>query len=105
MKTSEYTRTPIHIPAPLRSYTGGRSTIEVKGGSVGEALEDLTHQFPALKQHLFDEEGILRLFVNIYLNDEDIRYLRHTSTELSAEDELSIVPSIAGGCPGNPTIF
>lgn len=99
MKTSEYTNTPIHIPAPLRSYTGGQSIINVNGGSVEEALNDLVHQFPALKQHLFNEEGTLRTFVNIYLNDDDIRYLRQTSTELSEDDELTIVPSIAGGCP------
>ncbi len=99
MTTSEYTQTPIHIPAPLRSYTGGQSTINVKGESVGEALDSLTLQYPGLRHHLFDEDGSLRTFVNIYLNDEDIRYLRHTSTELSEDDELSIVPSIAGGCP------
>ncbi len=97
MTTSKYTRTPIHIPAPLRSYTDGQTTINVQGNSVGDALEDLAHQFPALRHHLFNEEGTLRTFVNIYLNDEDIRYLRHTSTELSEDDELSIVPSIAGG--------
>lgn len=99
MTTSKYTRTPIHIPAPLRSYTDGQTIINVQGNSVGDALDDLTRQFPVLKQHLFDEEGALRTFVNIYLNDEDIRYLGHISTVLSEDDELSIVPSIAGGCP------
>ncbi|TDI72467.1 MAG: molybdopterin-synthase adenylyltransferase MoeB [Bacteroidetes bacterium] len=99
MTTSKYTRTPIHIPAPLRSYTDGQTIIKVQGNSVGDALDDLTRQFPVLKQHLFDEEGALRSFVNIYLNDEDIRYLGHISTLLSEDDELSIVPSIAGGCP------
>lgn len=97
MTTRKNNPTPIHIPAPLRSYTGGQSTINVKGDSVGEALEDLAWQFPSLRHHLFDENGTIRSFVNIYLNDEDIRFLQQTSTILSEEDELSIVPSIAGG--------
>ena len=104
MKPSEYTHTPIHIPAPLRSYAGGQSTLIVKGRSVGEALSDLIRQFPALKQHLFNEEGILRTFVNIYRNDEDIRYLRHTDTKLRENDELTIVPSIAGGGADSGTL-
>lgn len=99
MTTNGTKLTRIHIPAPLRSYTGGQSTINVKGISVGDALEDLAKQYPDLRHHLYDDDGTLRTFVNIYLNDEDIRYLRNTSTKLSEDDELSIVPSIAGGCP------
>ncbi len=103
MKTSEYEHTPIHIPAPLRSYTGGLATVDVNGLSVAEALSDLVHQFPALEPHLFDEEGTLRAFVNIYCNDEDIRYLQSIATKLGKDDELTIVPSIAGGCPDSTT--
>ena len=64
---------------------------------MGEALDDLTRQYPILKKHLYNEEGVLRSFVNIYLNDEDIRYLEGENTPLGADDTLSIVPSIAGG--------
>ena len=96
MKT-ENTQTSVRIPAPLRSYTEGASTVHVAGRSVGDALDDLARRYPALRIHLFDEKGGLRTFVNIYLNDEDIRYLERLATEVGAEDELSIVPSIAGG--------
>jgi molybdopterin converting factor small subunit len=99
MKT-ESTQTSVRIPAPLRSYTQGASTVNVEGRSVGDALDDLARKYPALRRHLFDEKGWLQNFVNIYLNDEDIRYLERLATEVGAEDELSIVPSIAGGSTG-----
>ena len=87
----------ILIPTPLRLYAGNRTSVDVKGGTVGEALNDLVSLHPSLKQHLYDEKGALRSFVNIYRNDDDIRYLERERTELSDGDELSIVPSIAGG--------
>ena len=92
----------IFIPTPLRIYADNRSAVDVKGASVGEALDDLVQRHPALKQHLFDDSGQLRSFVNIYRNDDDIRYLDREQTELSSGDELSIVPSIAGGIEAPP---
>jgi molybdopterin converting factor small subunit len=88
---------PITIPTPLRGYAGGQKTIAVEGGTVGEALSSLTTQYPSLRQHLFAEDGQLRSFVNVYLNDEDVRYLKHVNTPLAESDKLSIVPSVAGG--------
>lgn len=88
----------ITIPTPLRGYAGGQKTIAVEGGTVGEALGALTTQYPNLRPHLFADDGHLRSFVNVYLNDEDVRYLKYVDTPLSAADKLSIVPSVAGGC-------
>lgn len=86
----------IRIPTPLRPYTGGNSSVTVSGTSVGAAVDDLTVQHPKLRQHLFEGDQ-LRSFVNIYLNQEDIRYLDGAETELKQDDTLMIVPSIAGG--------
>src|SRR6266850_6756450 len=87
----------ILIPTPLRQYTGKQDTVQVKGATIGEALGDLTSQHPDLRRNLFNEEGKLRSFVNVYLNDEDIRYLKKDATPVANGDTLSIVPSIAGG--------
>jgi len=89
--------TTIHIPTPLRQYAGKQPTVEVQAGTVGEALTALTTQFPDLRKHLYNEGGKLRAFVNLYLNDEDVRYLQQEQTSLKDSDTLSIVPSIAGG--------
>ena len=86
----------IRIPTPLRPYAGGQSAIAVTGSTVGMALNDLTDQFPDLRQHLFDGPQ-LRSFVNIYLNQEDVRYLQGAETPLKDADTLLIIPSIAGG--------
>jgi molybdopterin converting factor small subunit len=89
----------IHIPTPLRTYTGGKETVEVAGSTVGGALEQLSQDFPVLRNHLFTEDGKLRSFVNVYLNDDDIRYLpAKEETAAAGADELTIIPSIAGGC-------
>jgi molybdopterin converting factor small subunit len=88
---------PVTIPTPLRGYAGGQKTVSVEGATVGEALRTLTTQYPHLRQHLFTDEGQLRSFVNVYLNDEDVRYLKYVDTPLSAADRLAIVPSVAGG--------
>ncbi len=89
----------IHIPTPLRAYTGGEQTVNVPGSTVEEVLQQLTGAYPELKQHLFTGEGKLRSFVNVYLNDDDIRYLPQKEATPAAEsDELTILPSIAGGC-------
>ena len=86
----------IRIPTPLRPYAGGQSAIAVTGSTVGMALNDLTDQYPDLRQHLFDGPQ-LRSFVNIYLNQEDVRYLQGSETPLKEADTLLIIPSIAGG--------
>ncbi len=89
----------IHIPTPLRAYTGQQATISVEAATVTAALDQLMGAHPELRRHLFTEDGKLRSFVNLYLNDEDIRYLpEKEATPTSAADALSIIPSIAGGC-------
>ncbi|HXN19580.1 MAG TPA: MoaD/ThiS family protein [Candidatus Binatus sp.] len=85
------------IPTPLRPYTGKKESVELQAATVGEALASLTTLFGDLKKHLYSEDGKLRSFVNVYVNDEDIRYLRGDQTPLREGDILSIVPSIAGG--------
>ncbi len=85
------------IPTPLRQYAGKRESVDLDAKTVGEALGSLTTQFGELKRHLYSEEGKLRSFVNVYVNDEDIRYLQKEKTALQQGDIISIVPSIAGG--------
>jgi molybdopterin converting factor small subunit len=87
----------IHIPTPLRQYAGKQPAIDVKGSTVAEALSGLVSQHPDLRRHLYTEDGKLRAFVNVYLNDEDVRYLQKEATAVSDGDDISIVPSIAGG--------
>jgi len=87
----------ILIPTPLRQYAGKQSAIEVQGATVGEALNALTSAYPDLRKHLYGDDGKLRAFVNVYLNDDDIRYLQQDQTAVKDGDMLSIVPSIAGG--------
>jgi adenylyltransferase/sulfurtransferase len=87
----------IRIPTPLRSYTQGEKELEIQGSTVGEALQALGEQYPAVKPHLFDEEGELRSYVNLYLNDDDIRSLAGANTPIEPGDKLMIIPSIAGG--------
>jgi sulfur-carrier protein len=89
----------IFIPTPLRQFTGGKDSIEVPGATVAEALDALTASNSDLRKHLFTPEGKVRAFVNLYLNDEDIRYLpEKEATAVKPADTLSIIPSIAGGC-------
>ena len=85
------------IPTPLRPYAGKQSVIEVNAQSVGEALNDLIAKHPDLRKHLFSEDGKLRSFVNVYLSDEDIRYLTEDATPVKETDTITIVPSVAGG--------
>jgi molybdopterin synthase sulfur carrier subunit len=88
----------IFIPTPLRSYVGGRDTVDVAAATVSDALNGLTETHPELRKHLFTGEGKLRAFVNLYLNDEDVRYLpAKEATAVAATDTLTIIPSIAGG--------
>ncbi len=86
----------IRIPTPLRLYTDGQNKVQVSGGTVGDALIDLTRRHPDLRQHLFDGNE-LRSFVNVYLNKEDVRHLDGPETSISEDDTLMIIPSIAGG--------
>jgi adenylyltransferase/sulfurtransferase len=85
------------IPTPLRQFAGKQDSVELEGSTVGEVLSALTTTFPDLKKQIFNDEGKLRSFVNVYLNDEDIRYLKKNDTAVAPADTLSIVPSIAGG--------
>src|SRR6185295_3167014 len=87
----------ILIPTALRSFTGGKDTVSVESLTVGDALSALIEKHTDLKKHLYNDEGQLRHFVNIYVNDEDIRYLDKGDTKLKDGDTVSIVPSIAGG--------
>src|SRR6187399_1721192 len=94
----------IHIPTPLRPYVDKQESVEVAGGTVREALANLISSHGDLRKHLYNDEGKLRSFVNIYLNDEDIRYLQKEDTALQAGDALSIIPSVAGGAPAAPVL-
>jgi molybdopterin converting factor small subunit len=85
------------IPTPLRQYADKRDSLEISGGTVGEVLDAMTMQYPELRRHLFSDEGKLRSFVNVYVSDEDIRYLNKDATPVKDSDTISIVPSIAGG--------
>jgi len=88
----------IYIPTPLRPYAAGQPSVEVQAETIADALASLTGSHPELRKHLFTEEGKLRAFVNLYLNDEDVRYLpAKEATSVTAADTLSIIPSIAGG--------
>jgi molybdopterin/thiamine biosynthesis adenylyltransferase/rhodanese-related sulfurtransferase/molybdopterin converting factor small subunit len=87
----------VHIPTPLRPYTDKNDVVELEGTNVAELLRNLTTRFGGLKQHLFNEEGRLRSFVNVYVNDEDIRYLQKDQTPVKSGDTVSIIPSVAGG--------
>ena len=92
----------IFIPTPLRRFTGNKDTVAVSASTVAGALDELTQTHADLRKHLFTSEGKVRAFVNIYLNDEDVRYLpEKDATKVSPADTLSIIPSIAGGCPAN----
>lgn len=87
----------IRIPTPLRAYTDNLKEVEVDASNVGEALDALTERYPNLRTHLYDESGNLRAYVNIFLQQEDVRNLRGQATPLTEDDRLMIVPSIAGG--------
>lgn len=89
----------VFIPTPLRPYTDRKDEVEAQGRDVGEVLEHLVSAHPQLKGQLFGPDGRLRSFVNVYLNDEDIRYTGSEKTPVAPNDTLSIVPAIAGGSP------
>ena len=87
----------VMIPTPLRAYAGKQESVDLQAATVAEALSALTTRFGDLKKHLYSDDGRLRSFVNVYVNDEDIRYLQKDQTQVREGDTISIVPSIAGG--------
>ncbi len=88
--------TIVRIPAPLRTLTGGLDEVPATGGTVGEVIEDLEKRHPGVRERLLDEKGVRR-FINIYVGEEDVRFLEGLKTQLKAGDQISIVPAIAGG--------
>ena len=90
--------TTLRIPTPLRTYTGGKSEVTVRGSKIAEALNDLTTQFPAIKPHLFHETGELRPFVNLFVGENNIKDLQGVDTPIKEGDKIMLIPSIAGGC-------
>ena len=87
----------ILIPTPLRQYADQQAAVDINGATVGEALGNLTSRYGDLRKHLYTDDGKLRAFVNVYVNDEDIRYLSKEQTPVKQGDTIAIVPSIAGG--------
>lgn len=87
----------VRIPTPLRSITKGNAEVQAQGVSVGEVVDDLERQYPGIRERLLDEAGELRRFINVYVNEEDIRFLDGKKTALKDGDQVSIVPAIAGG--------
>lgn len=87
----------VRIPTPLRKLTNELEVVEASGSNIGEVLESLDKAFPGLKDRICDEGGNIRRFVNVFVNDEDIRFLDEKSTQVKDSDEISIVPAIAGG--------
>ena len=88
---------PVLIPTPLRKYTNEQETVTVASGTVTELIADLETQYPGIAARLTDDKGELRRFINIYVNEEDIRFLAGKQTEIREGDHVSIVPAIAGG--------
>ncbi len=87
----------VRIPTPLRKITGGNDEVTAEGKNIAEIIDDLEKNYPGLKERICEADGQLRRFVNLYLNDEDIRFMNNMETEVSESDELSIIPAIAGG--------
>ena len=87
----------VRIPTPLRSITKGSAEVPAKGQTVDDVMQDLERQYPGLRERLVDEKGELRRFINLYVNEEDVRFLQGRTTALKDGDTVSIVPAIAGG--------
>ena len=87
----------VRLPNLLRAHAGGQATVEVEGSTIGEVLSVLVAQYPGLSGQVISDEGELNKFVNIYVNDDDVRYLEQLSTPVAAGDEVSILPAVAGG--------
>ena len=89
--------TKVRIPTPLRKLTNNEEVVEVTARNIGEAIAELQARFPGIQERLVDEQGEVRRFVNVYVNEEDIRFLQNRATPLKDGDEISIIPAIAGG--------
>lgn len=87
----------VQIPTALKQYARNQDSIELKGDTVGQVMKNLSQNYPHLRAHLFNDDGALRNFVNVYVNDEDIRYLKQTDTAIKDGDVITIVPAVAGG--------
>ena len=87
----------VRIPTPLRKLTNNEEVVEVQAGTIGEVIAELQSRFPGIKERLVDDNGEVRRFVNVYVNEEDIRFLKNQQTPLKDGDEVSIIPAIAGG--------
>jgi len=87
----------VRIPTPLRKLTNNEDVIEVTSGTIGDAITELQSRYPGIKERLVDDKGEVRRFVNVYVNEEDIRFLQNQNTPLKDGDEISIIPAIAGG--------
>lgn len=87
----------VRLPTMLRQYAGGQSSVRANGGTIGEVLDDLSVQFPQIKGHVITDDGALHKFVNVYVNDDDVRYLEKLDTKVGGDDVVSILPAVAGG--------
>ena len=87
----------VRIPTPLRKLTNNEELVEINATTIGDAIAELQSRYPGIKERLLDESGSVRRFVNVYVNEEDIRFLQNQQTSLKDGDEISIIPAIAGG--------
>ena len=88
----------VRIPTPLRKFTGGSEDVAADGATIAQIVADMDSHYPGIKERLCEPDGRVRRFVNIYVNGDDIRFLKNLDTSVAANDEVSIVPAIAGGC-------
>ena len=95
----------VNLPTILRSHAGGAKTVSVEGSTVGEVLATLARTYPGLSGQVIDDQGSLHKFVNVYLNDDDVRYLSALDTPVKEADEISILPAVAGGAFGTRAAF
>jgi len=87
----------VRLPTVLRQHAGGQASVQANGGTVGEVLEDLVRQFPLLAGQVLTNDGAMHKFINVYRNDDDVRYLEKLDTKVSDDDVISILPAVAGG--------
>ena len=87
----------VHIPTPLRGYTRGQQSVTVAGTTVSQIIENLESEFPGIRERICDDAGTVRRFVNVFVADEDIRFMDNLATTVGEDDEISIIPAIAGG--------
>jgi molybdopterin synthase sulfur carrier subunit len=87
----------VNLPTVLRQHAGGQKTVQANGSTLAEVFEDLVRQFPGLKGQVVTDEGVLHRFVNVYVNDDDVRYLDKLETKVGNDDTISILPAVAGG--------